>query len=122
MTQRTVEFRRGSKVEPVQVVIPNTPEIQEQLKVVQSAQKGLQIAEQRFNRLIEEARASCQHDFEKIMRFDEDYCGRVDNRGRGQEVYIGKKCKKCGLFEPRASRPSLANLPQMRRCDAVARC
>ncbi len=106
MAQRTVEFRRGSKVEPVQIIVPNTPEINRQAGYVEDCRQRLVLAEKSLKEIVEVFQQSCEHDFQKIMRFDENYCGRVDGRGIGQDVYIGKRCKKCGLFESRpAGRP-----------------
>ena len=101
MMGRTIEFRHGSKIEPIQVAVPNTPEIQRQKEYVEHMRSRLAMAEQELKKMIEEFQRICPHDYEKIMRFDEEYCGRVDDQGRGQNVYMGKICKKCGLFEPR---------------------
>ena len=77
------------------------PEIRQQVIWVQRIREMLAQAEQELLKMIEAFRANCQHNFEKVMKYDATYRDRLDGVGKGQDVFVGRKCKKCGLFEPR---------------------
>lgn len=47
---------------------------------------------------------SCQHEWEKVMVYDENYSSMVGQRTFGEDVLSGWCCKKCKLFKPRPDR------------------
>ena len=44
----------------------------------------------------------CEHEFHPVMVFDANYSPRLDDMGRGQDVFAGGKCHLCKKFESRA--------------------
>jgi len=79
--------------------IPDSPEIHRQAEYVEDQRKRLALAEKSLTRMIAEFQKNCDHNFEPVKEYDKDYWLGID--AYGMDVYIGKKCKRCKLFEPR---------------------
>jgi len=82
-------------------IFPDDDGIKRQVKYVKSLKQRLVLAEKALQDSLIEYRAKCDHRFLPVMKYDPSYCGRVDGQGMGQDIYVGKECQKCGLFEPR---------------------
>ena len=81
--------------------LPADPEVLKQFEAVVELFTQLISAREKMVGLVQDFQKRCAHEFENVMQFDETYCARVDGDSRGQQIYIGKKCKKCKLFVPR---------------------
>src|ERR1700744_1255274 len=74
-------------------VYPDNEELQAALDPVFAAYHQLNTARELFFRQLKKFQDSCEHQFEKIMERSLDI--------RKGKVYVGRKCKRCKLFEPK---------------------
>lgn len=72
--------------------LPEDPKILEKYRLACILNVDLNNAKAELEKMIKEFQDSCQHDFEALKQG----CP-------GEEVYVGKVCKKCKLFIPRHS-------------------
>ena len=87
------------------IEFPDTPEVNQWITTVAQLEQLLAMAKCNLEFAVKEAQEGCGrrgHDFEPVMVFDKEYCGRLDRIGKGQDIFIGRKCKKCKKYEPRS--------------------
>ena len=80
---------------------PNVPEVRKQFGIVLNLWAQLNDARGELAERVKKFQSACQHEFKDVTRWDGEYCGRVDGSRRGMNIYLGRKCAKCKLFEPR---------------------
>ena len=82
--------------------IPDSPEIKRQAEYVYDCKNRLMLAEQGLADMIARFQHVCEHSFEAVTKYDREYHGRLDCYDRGQDIFLGKRCKKCKAFVARA--------------------
>lgn len=84
--------------------LPSSPEVHKLASQVNHLKQLLADAESQLKEAVAKCQAKCQHEWQKVFKRDSKYHRWVygDWETRTLDVYLGRKCKKCFVFEPRA--------------------
>lgn len=83
-------------------ILFNDSEIKQLRISIKEIEESLKDENEKFQkRVLVLQQLSCDHKFQKIMEFDENYRWGIHSGRSGDDVMKGKECSECGFFIPR---------------------